>query len=976
MIDDLAGLLKGELRIDPLTRAMYATDASLYQMLPYGVLIPKDRDDVLTVVKYCDEMKIPLVPRGAGTGVAGSAIGSGLVIDFSRSMREIVSIGEETVTVQPGVVYERLNQRLREEGRYFPPDPSGNWTTTLGSMLAVDGAGSHSGRVGSTRDHVLTLDLVMANGNYLRAMLEPLSYPPGTDSGVPSFKRDLVSKLAQLLLLHEDLIQKHQPGTLVRNRLGYYLRGVLSETHLNLPRMLVGSEGTLGIITEATLHTAPLPPNRVAMILLFGQLESATKAVHLLQPLLPSACDLLDRRLLTLARESDPNYENLIPASAEAALIVETDGFSPEQAAARLSDMLRAVRSGVETQFVVHEVHDAEDVDFLWTLPRRVVPLLTSLQGPTRALPFVEDVAIPPESLHELLVNAQRIFRKHRVITSLYAHAAAGQIHFRPFMESPMPETAMKMEELARDLYEVVYSLGGTIGGEHASGLSRSGFIEDQYGPLYGVFRQIKEIFDPYNLMNPGKVISDDPHLILKNLRPPTVVTPQATPELVELNLRWSPQQLSTEANRCNGCGACRTVSPDTRMCPVFRIDPLEDASPRAKANLIRGLSSGMLKEEDLSSPEMKSIANLCFNCKQCQLECPTNVNIPHLMIEAKAAYVAAHGLDKADWFLSRVHWMGSLAGRAPLFSNWVLGSGLPRWMLEKFAGIARHRKLPPFARQNFMKYAQREWLVRPVRRSDKPPVVYFVDHYANYHDPELGKALVAILRHHGIPVYVPQGQITSGMAMFSAGDIDAARKNAEKNLRELAELARDGMRIICTEPAAALCLKYEYPMFVDHPDVQVLADSVVEAGAFLRELRDENSLHMEFNPLRASLDYHTPCHLRALGQGTPFRELLDLIPKLKVNTIEKGCSGMAGAYGLTSANFRDSLRIGWKLVSHMKRTKAHAGVTECSSCKLQMEQGTEIPTVHPLKLLAWSYGLIPGLERILEPVPRRFTTT
>ncbi|MCA9099320.1 MAG: FAD-binding oxidoreductase, partial [Planctomycetaceae bacterium] len=200
MIDDLAGLLKGELRIDPLTRAMYATDASLYQMLPYGVLIPKDRDDVLTVVKYCDEMKIPLVPRGAGTGVAGSAIGNGLVIDFSRSMREIVSIGDETVTVQPGVVYERLNQRLREEGRYFPPDPSGNWTTTLGSMLAVDGAGSHSGRVGSTRDHVLTLDLVMANGNFLRAMLEPLSYPPGTDSGVPSFKRDLVSKLAQLLL--------------------------------------------------------------------------------------------------------------------------------------------------------------------------------------------------------------------------------------------------------------------------------------------------------------------------------------------------------------------------------------------------------------------------------------------------------------------------------------------------------------------------------------------------------------------------------------------------------------------------------------------------------------------------------------------------------------------------------------------------------------------------------------------------------
>jgi len=976
MIDDLSGLLKGELRCDPLTRAMYASDASLYQIQPYGVLSPKDRDDVITVVKYCHEMRIPLIPRGAGSGVAGAAIGNGLVIDFSRTMREIVSVSEETVTVQPGVVYEKLNERLKEQGRYFPPDPSGNWITTLGSMLAVDGAGSHSGRVGSTRDHVVSLEMVLASGQLMQAGVEMLDPPAGTDSGVPMHKRELIGKLAHLLRVHADVILKHQPGTLVRNRLGYYLRGILSESHLNFPRMLVGSEGTLGIFTEATLHTAPLPPNRAAMILLFGQLESATKAVDLLQPLLPSACDLLDRRLLTLARESDPNYEELIPASAEAALIVETDGFTREQSTARLGDMLRAVKGGVESQFVVHQVHNPEDVDFLWQLPRRVVPLLTSMQGPSRALPFIEDVAIPPASLHDLLMHAQSIFRKHQVITSLYAHASAGQIHFRPFMEVPTPESSQKLEELARDLYEVVYSLGGTIGGEHAAGLSRSGFIEDQYGPLYGVFRQIKEIFDPYNLMNPGKVICDDPHLIVKNLRPAADFVREPPQQLVELNLRWNPQELSREASRCNGCGACRTTSPDTRMCPVFRIDPLEDASPRAKANLIRGLSSGMLKEEDLSSPEMKQIANLCFNCKQCQLECPTNVNIPHLMIEAKAAYVAAHGLDQADWFLSRVHWLGSLAGRAPLFSNWVLGSGLPRWMLEKIAGIARHRKLPPFARQNFMKYAQREWLVRPVRRSDKPPVVYFVDHYANYHDPELGKALVAILRFHGIPVYVPSGQVTSGMAMFSAGDIDAARKNAERNLRELAELARDGMRIICTEPAAALCLKYEYPMFVDHPDVQVLANSVVEAGAFLRELRDENLLHMEFNPLRADLDYHTPCHLRALGQGTPFRELLDLIPKLKVHTIEKGCSGMAGAYGLTSANFRDSLRIGWKLVSHMKRTKAHAGVTECSSCKLQMEQGTTIPTVHPLKLLAWSYGLIPGLDQILEPVPRRFLSS
>jgi len=980
IVDDLAGILEGELRCDPLTVSMYASDASLYQIAPLGVVFPRHREDVITIARYCSEMHIPLIPRGAGTGVAGAALGRGLIVDFSRHMRRIDAIDDETIRVQPGMVCDRLNALLRPFGRYFPPDPSGSAVTTIGSMLAVDAAGSHSVRVGSTRDHVRSIETVLAGGQCIEAGEEPLELlaippqspieiPPGESD--PNVKRTLISKLVKLLRDHEALILERQPPQL-QNRCGYHLRGVLSDTHIHLARFLVGSEGTLGLFTAATLHTAPLPAHRGVALMFFGELEAATRAVLAISPHQPSACDLLDRRLLSLAREADPRFEPLIPPAAEAALIVELNGFSEQQVHSRVQTVIRCVRSLERISVVTVEGYTFEEVEFLWSLPQKVVPLLTRLQGPTRPLPLVEDIAVPPPTLHEFLIRAQNVFKKHQVTASLYAHAAAGQLHFRPFMTPPTAEDAQRLESLARDLYQVVFSVGGTISGEHGTGLSRTAFIRSQYGPLYKVFREIKEIFDPHNLMNPGKIISDDPHLTIRNLRPP----PVASPSVVELQLRWTPDEVAQAAARCNGCGSCRAQDHQVRMCPLFRIDPLEEASPRAKANLMRNFAAGLLKPDDFASPNMKRVANLCFNCKQCEEECPSNVNIPQMMIEAKAAYVAAHGLSRADWILSRAHSFGALGSLFPTVTNWLLTNGFSRWLLEKTCGIARQRKLPPFAPRTFMKQARKEMLTRPVRGPEPSPVVYFVDHFANYHDPQLGRAFVAILRHHGIPVYVPPGQVASGMALLSAGDLDAAREQAEHNIRELAELAREGIPIVCTEPAAALCLKHEYPMLIDHPDVQVVAAATVEAGEFLQRLHRAGKLRTDFQPLDLVAGYHTPCHLKALGAGTPLLELLSLIPQLRLHRIEKGCSGMAGAYGLTRENYRNSIRIGWGLISRMRQSDLTIGVTECSSCKMQMEQGTSTPTLHPLKVMALAYGLMPEIAQKLKPAQKRLVVT
>ncbi len=332
------------------------------------------------------------------------------------------------------------------------------------------------------------------------------------------------------------------------------------------------------------------------------------------------------------------------------------------------------------------------------------------------------------------------------------------------------------------------------------------------------MFQQIKQVFDPYNLLNPGKIIGDDPHLFIRNFRP---VEEVADESMVPLQLTWTREEALVAANRCNGCGECRTHAPGLRMCPFFRNDVIEHATPRSKANLLRMVSLGTPEGKQITAAEIHELSQLCFNCKQCQLECPSNVDIPHMVMEAKAQYVATEGLNRSDWILSRAHSFGRLGCATAPWSNIALKTPWARWIIERILGIDRRRKLPPFARRPFLRSIRGKHLAsaREITRERKP-VVYFVDHYVNFHDPELGECLLKILEHNGIEVVVPEDQTGSGMAMASAGDLDAARAVAERNIRALAPFAREGCAIICTEPAAVVCLKEEYPAFINHPDL------------------------------------------------------------------------------------------------------------------------------------------------------------
>ena len=556
---------------------------------------------------------------------------------------------------------------------------------------------------------------------------------------------------------------------------------------------------------------------------------------------------------------------------------------------------------------------------------------------------------------------------------SIYAHAAAGQVHLRPFLPTPSPEDAARLEAIAHDLCAAALSLGGTISGEHGLGLARSAFLEEQYGPLYRVFREIKQIFDPHGLFNPGKVITADRHLTGRYLRPAPALEVRET---VHLQLKWSPDEFIDTAAACNGCGTCKSQEPGMRMCPFFRISPAEGFSPRAKANAIRQLSAGRMAWHELATPEFKTLADSCFNCKQCQWECPSSIDIPHLMIEAKAQHVQAHGLSRAEWILVRFPgWLPWLSRWAPVVNS-LLNSPLVRSAMDRLLGIARDRKLPPLTRNPFLASGPQRWF-DPARLEDNgKPVIYFVDHVANAHDPDIALAFGRILEHHGISMYVPRQQDPAGMAAVSAGDLETARIHAEKNVQLLAEFAREGCRIVCTEPSAAVCLKYDYPFLVEHPDVQLVADSVQEAGAFLRELHAGGRLKTDFTPIPATAVYHTPCHIKTLSRESPLAEICGWIPGLDLHRIEAGCSGMAGIYGLQRRNFERSLEMGRGLMSTITQRPWDFGLTECSSCKWQMEQAGDMPTIHPLKLLAIAYDILPEAKESLRPNRRRLLTT
>ncbi len=911
--DDLKGIVRGECFFDDLSRSLYSTDASIFEVEPVGVVTPLDEEDVQALVRYASEQNIPLIARGAGTGLAGESLGTGIIVDLSKHFRSILELGADTVRVQPGVVHRQLNVELAKHGRRFAPDPASGGQCTIGGMLATDASGSQVLRSGYTRDHVAALRVVLDSGEAVTVGKQ--SRWPKADSQ-PGRLEDIVASLCTLLEQHADSIISCQPRTPF-NRCGYRMQGVLSGDHLDLARFLVGSEGTLALFTEATLRTIPLPAERALVVLGFSSLESAVRAAQQTLSSAPSACELMDRRLLALARSALPEAATLVPAVAEAVLLVEYESDHPKEARQAAAELAYQLQFHQRLALFAHVATDAKDLDRCWQLREAALPSLYSLRGGSQPRAFIEDVGVPPEELLTYLQRVQDIMQRHETTASFLIHAATGQVHARPFLDLGKPEDVNKLWSIADEVYGMVLDLGGTISSQHGTGLARTPWVARQYGRLFPVLREIKAIFDPRHLFNPGKIVGPDPNQPTWPLRR----LPTAESDLATRLLIWQPGQIREEAVQCNGCGQCRTQAPGQRMCPIFRATHAEQAAPRAKANLLRRILLNGTDTASISSDEVRAIADLCVNCKMCAQECPAHVNIPKLMLEAKAANVAEYGLDRIDWVMSRTESFARLGSNFAALANAALSSRTLRWLLEKAFGVSRRRRLPRFAMRNFLRRARRT-------------------------------------------------QLGCGMAPLAYGDVETAREAVEHNVHLLAEVAREGYRIVCSEPTAALMLKQDALDVLDDPDARLVAGQTVELTAFLQELFAAGRLRTDFQPLPFSVGHHVPCHVKALGGPAVGPDLLALIPGLRVRKIEVGCSGMAGTFGLQARNHALSLEAGRPMLEEFARPTVLFGSTECSTCRLQMEDGGGKRTLHPVQYLALAYGYLPELfDRLREPI-------
>ena len=994
--DDLRNTFRGRLAFDAVRRGLYATDASPFEVAPLGVAFPEDAEDLAVLVKYCHEHALPVVPRGAGTGVAGESLGPGIVVDLSAEFRGILRIDSDTATVEPGVVLAELNAALAKVGRRFAPDPASGASCTVGGMVATNASGGNAVRHGYTRDHVRGLGVVWDDGSR-DTLRNPSPNPSPKGGGVPAQPNlptpvpretsasqlvgssppfplreggpgglggsglrtaSIAAATAALLRANRELVHLTRPLTPF-NRCGYLLHDVLTDAGPDLPRLLCGSEGTLAFLTEVTVATVPLAGGTCLALLGFPTLEAAVNAAADLPPFEPTTADLLDRRLLSLSGRGT----DAVPAAVGAALLVAFEADTAREATERAWGAVEALKERHKLVVLAEPACDPDGVARIRAVREAAVSGLYGIGRGPRPAAFVEDVGVPPAAVAEFLAGTQDVMKRYELSASFLVHALAGQVHTRPLIDLADPADRAKLWPVAEAVHALALGLGGTVSTQHGTGIARTPWVERQYGPLLPVFRELKRVFDPKNVLNPGKIIGPDPSRPAWPLRGEDrgQRTEDRGPEDRAPLLVWKDTTAEAEAGKCTGCGDCRPRGGAGRMCPAFTAAGLEEASPRAMANLVRGLA-------DLGSDDARPVVSACVNCKMCRDECPSRVDVPRLMIEAKARRHAEHGLDRVSWVLARADRLAALASRLAPLSNAVLGNRPARWVIEKLIGLSRRRRLPALAHQTFLRAARGER--RLPAAADAPKVAYFADTFANVFDPSVGAAAVAVLRHNGVTVVVPPRQVGSGAAPFAQGDLETARELAVRNVRALADYARDGYRIVCSEPTAAMTLSQDYLLLLDDADAAAVAAATTELTTYLGGLHAAGRLRTDFRPLDLALGHHVPCHLKALRGPVAGPGLLGLIPGITVKPIDVGCSGMAGPWGLAAANYDASLRAGRRMIEAFDRPGLLLGATECGSCRLQMQEGTGKRAFHPVQYLAHAYGLLPELgKRLRSPL-------
>ena len=924
--------LDAEVLFDAASRGRYSTDASIYQIEPIGVVVPRTPEAARAAMAIAAEQGVPILPRGAGSSQCGQTVGAALVIDHTKHLHKLVSLDIEnkTALVQPGIVLDTLNAQLRAHGLWFPVDVSTSAQATLGGMAGNNSCGSRSIAYGNMVHNVLAIDAVTAEGKRWR--FGPMQSPAG-----PAEYLDFVSRLKNLYEGEKGEIEARFPKVL-RKVAGYNLDH-LGPPHANAAHLLVGSEGTLAWFEQLLLKLSPLPAARALGVVHFPKFYTAMDLTQHIVKLGPSAVELVDRAMIGLARDIAAfrkTLDSFIKGEPEVILLVEFSGEDSSIQKSKLQELVQLMADlGLPGSVV--EVTDAQQQKALWDVRKAGLNIMMSMKGDGKPVSFIEDCAVPLEHLAEYTERLTRVFEKHGTRGTWYAHASVGTLHVRPVLDMRR-DGAQKMRAVAEEACAMVQQYKGAYSGEHGDGLVRSEWIAPFFGPrLTSALAEIKSWLDPQGLMNPGKIVAparmDDRSLFRFK---PGYATKVPAPAL-----DWSEWGgLDRAVEMCNNNGHCRKFDAGT-MCPSFRVTQDEVHLTRGRANTLRLALSGQLGSDP--DTQVKEALDLCVSCKGCKRECPTGVDMARMKIEFLAHYRKSHGLalrDRAIAWLPR--YAPFAAATAPL-------ANLATRYLSSFAGFTDCRPLPAWRRDRFID--------RPRPKCGQREVVVLVDTFNRYFEPENARAAIRVLQAAGYRVHVARPRkggrpLCCGRTFLSAGLVDEARIEAKRVLDAFVPWLAHGVPIIGLEPSCLFTLRDEYGVLL--PGTEALAKNAFLFEEFLASESTAGHLNLKLKAVATEALLHGHCHQKAFAVMGAVEHVLRLVPELNVSMIESSCCGMAGSFGYEAEHYEVSMQMGEAslLPAVREASPDTLVVADGTSCRHQIEHGAKRKAVHVARVL------------------------
>jgi FAD/FMN-containing dehydrogenase/Fe-S oxidoreductase len=894
--------MRGEVLFDAFNRGRYATDASIYQIEPLGVVVPRSRKDAAAAIAIAREEGVPVLPRGGGTSQCGQTVGRALVVDCSKYLARVIAVDVEgrRARVEPGVVLDRLNRMLRKDKLFFPVDPSTASRATIGGMTANNSCGSRSLRYGNMVHNVRGIDALLADGTQAWFGEVPGNLERGT---MPERYRELVQRMRAVHRREADEIERRFPKVL--RRVGGYNIDSIDDAGHNMARLLVGSEGTLAFFNEIELDLQPIPAHRILGICHFPSFYSAMASTRRIVELGPSAVELVDRTMIELSRDI-PMFravvDRFVQGEPAAILLTEFAGDDPPENLRRLKALVELMGDLGYPGAVVEAVDPAFQ-QAVWEVRAAGLNIMMSMKGDGKPVSFLEDCAVRLEDLADYTDRLTRIFEKHGTYGTWYAHASVGCLHVRPVLNLKQELEVRKMRAIAEEAFAMVREYEGSHSGEHGDGLVRSEFHEPMFGSrIVRAFEEVKDAFDPKGLFNPGKIVRapkmDDRSLFR--------FKPDYRPLPIDTALDWSDWGGFTAATEmCNNNGACRAHDTGV-MCPSFQATGDERHLTRGRANTLRLALTGQLGADALIADEMRETMDLCISCKGCKRECPTGVDMARMKIEFLHHYRKRHGLTPRDRLIAYLPRYAPYAARIAPLLNLRNRVAMLAKLGERRFGLSAQRKLP-------------RWSRRPYRGRSSGggrEVVLLVDTFNRYFEPENALAAERVLARAGYRVAGPgpaRGRpLCCGRTFLSAGLVDEARAEARRMVDALASHVDAGTPIIGLEPSCLLTLRDEFTAILPEAQTKALAERAQLFEEFVASERAAGRFELTLTPMEGrTVLVHGHCHQKAFGTVGAAVKALQLIPGLGVESFDSTCCGMAGSFGYEAEHYEMSLKIG-----------------------------------------------------------------